>query len=139
MRCAVLRRRPSPRLSPPDGRSTNKPAIAALRLLAVLNVLFKYASARPAARALFRRAFQTSRPPPRGEKSGLAGSSSATRDPVWLTHGRRRDATGNFTFGVIGQATYGNEWRTRVAAARASYSYRSATRGSTLVARRAGM
>ena len=34
----------------------NKPAITALRLLAVLNVLFKYASARRAARALYRRA-----------------------------------------------------------------------------------
>ncbi len=31
----------------------NKPAITALRLLAVLNVLFKYASARRAARALY--------------------------------------------------------------------------------------
>ena len=31
----------------------DKPAITALRLLAVLNVLFKYASARRAARALY--------------------------------------------------------------------------------------
>ena len=31
----------------------NRPAITALRLLAVLNVLFKYASARRAARALY--------------------------------------------------------------------------------------
>ncbi len=31
----------------------NKPAITALRLLAVLNVLFKYTSARRAARALY--------------------------------------------------------------------------------------
>ena len=31
----------------------NKPAITALRLLAVLNVLFMYASARRAARALY--------------------------------------------------------------------------------------
>ena len=31
----------------------NKPAITALRLLAVLNVLFTYASARRAARALY--------------------------------------------------------------------------------------
>ena len=31
----------------------NRPAITALRLLAVLNVLFEYASARRAARALY--------------------------------------------------------------------------------------
>ena len=34
----------------------DRPAIIVLRLLAVLNVLFKYASARRAARALYRRA-----------------------------------------------------------------------------------
>ena len=34
----------------------NRPAITSLRLLAVLNVLFKYASARQAAHALYRRA-----------------------------------------------------------------------------------
>ena len=47
----LSRTSPSLHFSPPDGRSTRYDRRTSLRLLAVLNVLFKYACARQAARA----------------------------------------------------------------------------------------